>query len=662
MTDRIKKLLDTLNSKEYRKVRRHVPCPVDHYCRELDDVMNCTKMLITPDSPIAYEDDIFGFNHSVDTKLPCGSGNLTPNYKRVMTQGFDEIIGQIKDRIERTDNEDKKYFGKCMLEMLELCLEYCEKQKLQAKENGNEKLYNALLKIPRKPAESFYEACLFIKLSTYFLRWTMVSHLGLGRFDQYMYDFYLADLERGISKDELFETLEEFFISLNYDSDTYFGIQKGDNGQSMMLGGFDKDGNSVYNELSEMCMKASLELGLIDPKINLRVGKNTPDEIYEFATLLTKQGLGFPQYCNDDVVVPGLIKLGYDPEDAIDYTVAACWEFIIPNCGADTPNRDVMNFPLIINSAIHEHLEKSDSFDVLMEHVRSAIVTECDRLMYNSRTDQEGFNPLLSVYTDGCVESLKNLWAAGGAKYSNYGCHGAGIANATDALAAVKKLVFDEKTVKKSELLKALDADFDGFEELRKKLLACPKMGNNDDYADDIACDIMKAFSGYLNNKPNPLGGIWRAGTGSAHEYIRSAEKCPATADGRKSKQPYSSSFSPSLDIRPDGILSVIQSFTKFDLSDIINGGPLTLEIHDSVLRNDIGIKKTAQLVKSFVLLGGHQLQLNSINRERLLDAKAHPEKYPNLVVRVWGWSGYFNELDTVFQDHIIRRCEFTDK
>ena len=133
-----------------------------------------------------------------------------------------------------------------------------------------------------------------------------------------------------------------------------------------------------------------------------------------------------------------------------------------------------------------------------------------------------------------------------------------------------------------------------------------------------------------------------------------------ATADGRNAAQPYSSSFSPSLDIKTDGLTSVINSFTGFDMTEIINGGPLTLEVHDTVLKNNEGLKKVAMLVKSFITLGGHQLQINSVNRETLLDAKKHPENYSGLIVRVWGWSGYFNELDEEFQDHIIRRTEYT--
>lgn len=416
----------------------------------------------------------------------------------------------------------------------------------------------------------------------------------------------------------------------------------------------------MYNELSQLIMEASLDLSLIDPKINLRVGKNTPDERYDFATRLTKQGLGFPQYCNDDVVIPGLIKLGYDEADAYNYVVAACWEFIIPNCGADIPNIKTFDFPSIINWAIVSKLERSDSFEELMGYVEKIIKHECDFFVEEKPNWLFPQKPVQSLFFDGGIESLKDI-LTGGTKYYNYGCHGTGIANAADALAAVKKCVYDEKTITKEEVLRALAKNFEGYEEIRERLKNCPKMGNNDDYVDDIACEIMGYFSKYMNNRENGYGGIWRAGTGSAMEYILKGIKCTVTADGRKAAEPYSSSFSPSLDVKTNGILSVIQSFTKYDLSEIINGGPLTIEIHDTVLRNDDGIKKVSMFVKNFIMLGGHQLQINSINREQLLEAQKHPEDYPNLIVRVWGWSGYFNELDMEYQNHIIRRCEYTN-
>ena len=143
-------------------------------------------------------------------------------------------------------------------------------------------------------------------------------------------------------------------------------------------------------------------------------------------------------------------------------------------------------------------------------------------------------------------------------------------------------------------------------------------------------------------------------------EYILSADLVGATADGRKAKEPYSSSFSPSLHVKTLGPLSAVQSFTKYDLTNIANGGPFTIELHDTIFRNEEGLKKVAMLVKTFIDLGGHQIQLNAVNRDILLDAQKHPEKYTNLIVRVWGWSGYFVELDSKYQDHIISRLEYT--
>ena len=160
--------------------------------------------------------------------------------------------------------------------------------------------------------------------------------------------------------------MELYFISVNLDGDLYIGLQQGDNGQSLVLGGYDREGNDCFGALSALCMDASLELSLIDPKINLRVSKKTPDALYEYGTKLTKQGLGFPQYCNDDIAVPFLISLGYEEEDAWDYTVAACWEYIVPNCGADAPNKGTMIFPLCVHRAIHGYLMESESFDELL--------------------------------------------------------------------------------------------------------------------------------------------------------------------------------------------------------------------------------------------------------------------------------------------------------
>lgn len=681
MTELTKASLAYVRSGDYKKLRTINKTEDMDITEKYKDIsmrmfaVKCFEDMLQRETPNILKHDIFGFNR-VNTLTPYfvghngakmhggGAGNLTPNYIHTIEVGFEGVLRELNDS-RKNANEARQGFFDAAEDYISAVLEISERYREAAEKEGNARLADALTRVPRKPAASFYEACLFFKIIVYTLRCAPCTHMTIGRFDQYMYRYYKEDIARGVSRDELLETLEMLFISLNVDGDLYAGMQQGDNGQSMVLGGYDENGNDMYNELSELCMEASLELSLIDPKINLRVSKKTGDARYEYATKLTKQGLGFPQYCNDDIVVPYLMSLGYDKEDAYNYTVAACWEYIVPNCARDIPNAETMDFPGIVGAAIRESLTKVGDFDELMGCARAAIAKECERLIAKRwpktpMSEKTGNYYYISLFVDGCIEQGLDL-CQGGAKYYNWGAHGAGIAPAADALMAIKQVIFEERLVTPEELIAALEADFVGYGELQNKLLSCPKMGNNDDRVDAIAAELMTAFSDNLHGKPSGhKNGVWRAGTGSAMEYILTAKRCPATADGRNAGKPYGSSFSPAITTKLDGPLSVIQSFTKHDLSKICNGGPLTMEVHDTVFRNEEGEKKVAQLVKAFVHLGGHQLQINAINRDRLLDAKAHPENYKNLIVRVWGWSGYFCELDPEYQDHIISRTEFT--
>lgn len=677
MTEAVKRSLGVLKKGEYKTRRIDNTFDMGEELREIPMGLWNSVMLermLERETPYLLEGDRFGFNRTLKELPSCViewkgevkrrkifGGNFTPNYKRVMETGFDGILTQICNNATDADEKGKEFYEameRSVLAMQSMADRYCR----VAEQEGNRMLADALSHVPAQPARSFYEACVFFKLLIYSFRCSGVNHITLGRFDQYMLSYYLADRERGISREELLETLELLFISLNVDGDIYEGIQTGDNGQSMVLGGFDADENSLYNDLSALCMEASMELSLIDPKINLRVGKNTPDWLYEYGTKMTKQGLGFPQYCNDDVIVPYMMSLGYEKEDAYNYTVAACWEVISPNNGADEDNRGTLNFPLVVNRAIHAYLEKASTFDELLSFVCKEIAAECKAIQNGQKISdyREWMNYPVSIAVDGCLEKGRSVYS-GGAKYYNYGCHGAGIANAADALAAIRTLIYEETSLSAKELLSALNANFEGYESLRNRLLSCPKMGNNDDRVDAIADRLMTAAEDAMHGKPNGwFGGVWRMGTGSAMEYVLSAKMCPATADGRGDGEPYGCSFSPSISVKLNGPLSVIQSFTKHKMDRISNGGPLTIELHDTVFRNEEGEKKVAQLVKAFIHLGGHQLQLNSINRDRLLDAQAHPENHKNLIVRVWGWSGYFCELDPEYQNHIIARTEFS--
>ncbi len=265
---------------------------------------------------------------------------------------------------------------------------------------------------------------------------------------------------------------------------------------------------------------------------------------------------------------------------------------------------------------------------------------------------------MISLLMDGTVERARDI--SEGAKYNNYGIHGTGIATAVDSLAAIKKYYFEEKSISCKDLLDALEDNFANQPELEKMLREdAPKMGQDDDYVDSIAITLLDSFDKVLQGKRNERGGLYRAGTGTAMYYVSHATHLGATPDGRRAEEMIPANYSPSLFMKQKGPISVIKSFTKPHLVNVINGGPLTLEFDQTVFNNSESVKKLGMLVKTYVTLGGHQLQLNTVSREKLLDAKIHPENHKQLIVRVWGWSGYFVELDECYQDHVINRIEF---
>ncbi len=560
--------------------------------------------------------------------------NLSPDYETAIEKGLLALR-------EEADEYSKR--------AIDNIIELADRYRAEAEKVGREDIAKVLSRVPRYGATSFREALQFFRILHFSLWLEGNYHNTVGRFDKYMYPYFKADMDNGVYTEETaLALIEDFFLSFNKDSDLYVGVQQGDNGQSMVLGGIDENGNDCFSELSKLCLMASRNLKMIDPKINLRVSKKTPIQQYMLGTELTKAGLGFPQYSNDDVVIPALIKKGYAPEDAANYVVAACWEFIIPKVGFDIANIAALSFPKMVDNVIHGGFSAYESFDEVMEAVKQEIAKECDKI----------------------TSGIKDLWFVPSPfmnvlvrehKYKNFGMHGTGIATATDSLAAIKKYVFDEKYITASDLLAAVDSNFENTPELLSKLRnEAPKMGNNDDAADMISVKLLDMFADALEGKTNCEGGVWRAGTGSAMFYLWHANDIGASPDGRRKGEPFGTNFSASLFAKIAGPVSVVKSFTKQHFDRAINGGPLTLEFHNSVFRGEDAIGKVASLVKYFIDCGGHQLQLNAVNLETMKDAQAHPEDYQRLVVRIWGWSAYFVELDREYQDHVIARQEYT--
>lgn len=508
----------------------------------------------------------------------------------------------------------------------------------------------------RYGATSYLTALQMMRILHFALWASNTYHNTVGRFDQYMYPYFKADMDAHKLDDaQALALTEEFFLSFNRDNDLYTGMQQGDNGQSMMLGGCTKDGANAVNELTYICLKASLNNRRIDPKINLRVDKNTPIELYDLGTQLTKQGLGFPQYANDDVVIPALVSMGYALEDARNYTVAACWEFIIPGEGMDIPNIGAVSHAKVVRDVLLAKLNECETFDALLEQVRLEEIAEADRQepMYRNLWLEPA--PYQSVLMSDCTHDVSE-----GAKYNNYGIHGTGFATAVDQLAAVRAYVYGDHSVSKQELLDALNNNYEGHTALLQKLRnRAPKLGH-DEECNALLDSMIRFFHDAWQGRRNERGGIFRTGTGSAMYYLWHGRQLGATADGRQAGEMLPANFSPSLLLRDAGPLSVLQAMARPTMGLVCNGGPMTLELHDTVFKNEEGCRKVAQLVRTYILLGGHQLQLNAVSRETLLDAQKHPEDHQNLIVRVWGWSGHFVQLDKGYQDQIIERTSYT--
>ena len=687
MTERIKSLLDRTFDKEQAKFRRDVDWKplLERFVAEGTSDMARARIgleeMLKAETPAFMDGERLAFLRTVKqipdlhtdeemaARRAAGTAfgekgvvfNLTADFAPTIRDGLDARLLEIDARLARCraegDAEGIEFLENATLSV-KAVLDLAERYDAAGAARPS---YQAVAPALRKGAHTLHEALQTLRILHYAMWCEGEYHCGLGRIDQYLFPYYEADVKAGrLTEETALEEMEEFFIACNRDSDLYIGVQQGDNGQSVMLGGVTRDGKPAFNDLSRLCLKACGELKLVDPKINLRVDKSTPLEIYELGTELTAKGLGFPQYANDDVVIPALQRWGYELEDARDYSVAACWEFLVPGCGMDINNIDAVSFVGALDAALRVLTQRRRGAELLFDDVKREFFAEIQRradvLVKKYAHDEILPGPFVSVISTDCIKKARDI--SKGAKYNNFGIHGTGIAVAVDSLASVRELVFEKRLVTLEELVKLLDTDFAGRPDVLAAAKAAPKMGNADARADDLAKELVAFWGHAFDGKRNDRGGIFRPGTGSAMYYIWHARDVPASADGRLKGEPLSANYAPSLDVPVKGPVSVVRSFTEPDLGPVCNGGPLTIEIHDSAFAMPDGVGKVANLVKFFIERGGHQMQINTINRDTLLDAQAHPERHRHLIVRVWGWSGYFIELDKCFQDQIIKRVE----
>jgi pyruvate-formate lyase len=694
MNERLNNLRSRVFNKEYKQYRQS-PMPdlpaelelthlslMEFSSRITQKMCELEQAVILPDERIVFTRTVPSvvsfYSEEITKRLPDGTilhelgpiSNICADWGMVLRQG---LIGRRKVALASRErlygDHDAIEFLDCAIETIDAVLDLVKKYSTAAEIVGRHDLVEMLNHVPAHPPRTFHEALQALRILHAMVWLSGNYHVGLGRFDQYMWPYLKADLERGrLNVKEAEELLAEFFISLNKDSDLYPGVQQGDNGQTLTVGGVTSEGLDGGNELTQMVLRVGRDVSMIDPKINLRISTQTGLDLLSLATELTQKGLGFPQYSNDDVVIPALVVHGYDLEDARNYTVAACWEFIIPGKGMEVVNIGAVSLPYTVDQAIRKGLQGGDDFDNIEQSVKDEIQLQVENVVDPYRRLFLPPAPYYSVLMEACLESGRDL--SYGLKYNNFGVHGSGSSTAADALAAVRQFIFIEKSISPKQLLSGLEDNFSQDKGLQQKLFTQgPKIACNSDLADEMLIFLFDALADACERiDDNGRGGIVRPGTGSAMYYLWLAQGhngmrepvVGATADGRRQGDPFSANLSPSPGVVTDGLFSLFKTYSKINYRRIYNGGPITIELSDAVFRNEESIQKVAMLIRIFAHLGCQQLQLNSINAAALQEAKLHPELHRNLIVRVWGWSGYFCELAPEYQDHIIKRALYT--
>ena len=473
---------------------------------------------------------------------------------------------------------------------------------------------------------------------------------SIGRFDQWMYPLYQADIDAGrLTQEEAQELLENYFVKLNY----FAG--NNDTLRNIILGGQTPEGEDATNELTYMCLLAAGRLMLPEPKLNVRFFPGSPRKLLELSCRLTCKGLSNPAYFNDEVAIPGLLALGIPLEEARDYCNDGCSELIIG--GRSTIHfRNFDSLPMLNETAQRGEEEPFDSFAEVMGDFHERMEGQIPEEHGQKRAVTY---PYFAGSLDDCLEEASTT----GARYSIWGSIPSQMGNVADGLAAIQKFIFDDKSLTWEELNQALRDDFEGHEPLRQKILnRAPKYGNDDDEVDAILREVSEKFCDTVHERAqNPVGPGGKTAPGFMTFGIHKRRFLPATPDGRRHEDNVASSFSPALGRDRNSPTAVLKSASKVDMRKAGHGSVLDMAFHPSALKGEEGWEKFVAFVDTFLKLPcTTTLQVNVIDKETLLAARDNPSdpRYRTLLVRVWGFSTVFVSLDPALQQHVIERTE----
>lgn len=509
-----------------------------------------------------------------------------------------------------------------------------------------------------QPAKHLHEGLQRILFFNQYMWQTRHGLNGLGRLDKILGSLYETDLAAGVvTKEEAYQMVKDFMNTLSnwyvYKSSSLLG----DIGQIVILAGVEADGSYFFNDLTYMFLKAQAEVKKPDPKTLIRVSQKMPDELLTAAVDALKSKTGSPLFSNDDVVIPQLIQFGMSIEDSYNYCVSACWEPFIPGKSLDQNNIRAFDFYRPLDKALNEaDLNTLATWEDVVEAYKKTLTREWRSFCQDLNQFIWACDPFVSMLTDGCNGSGKDI-SEGGAIHSNYGVTSVGMGSAIDTLFNIKKLAFEKKKYSLMDLNEKRKGNFKDAEGLLTELRALDHSYAHDEEAvEKLVNEILAVSNKAVKDYINPVGGKVKFGLSSPF-YIRDAKSSPADLAGRKFGDPYGTHIS-CLDAP---YTEVVNFASKLNYSGhAFNGNVVDYFMPSGLIENSAD--KFVLFMKGAIKQGFFQMQMNILDSKTLIDAKAHPDKYPGLIVRVWGFSAYFNDLPDDYKDVLIERAKEAEK
>ncbi|HWQ29469.1 MAG TPA: pyruvate formate lyase family protein [Negativicutes bacterium] len=634
-----------------------------------------------------------------DSKWRQAVGEITPDYQDVLLKkGFGGIIKEAKEKLSKLSGTcagdlKRKDFYNSIIITSEGIIKYANRYSAKAKELAAEekdtarkaeliKIADICSRIPENPPETFHEA---IQLIWFTQIGAILSEnplaLNPGRFDQFMYPYYKSDIEKGLmTKDQIQELIEAYWLKLSewvwtISANTAEFFAGYNQFQNLTVGGKTREGKDATNDLSYMCLKATEEVKTHQPGLSVRIHQDCPTEFLDAVTSLVSKGTGFPAIHSDSAGYQMLINAGYQPEDARDWNNCGC---VVPHfrkTGEWTSAVNV-NFTAALEFALNKGCsrltgdrigldEKNPGAFATYEEVESAFYRQFDYLIEQSiiatlvaqKLHKEMVpRPFLSSCIEQCLAEGKDLVDAG-AKY-NLGpvLTGIGLAVTSNSLAVIRKLVFEDRVTDMETLIKALDANWEGYEGLRQLALAVPKYGNDIDYVDDIAIKMANHYYSEGHKYKDINGNSFNTAFMGISNYLPTGKVVGATPCGRKAKEPLSEGVSPFAGSDTSTPLAAMRSAAKLN-QDVHSGGTLlNLRLNEELVNTKRGQSNLGSMIQTFFSLGAFHVQFNTISTETLRKAQENPENYKDLLVRVAGYSTQFVNLSRTMQDAIIAR------